>query len=253
MRKWMFAIAVIPALAAAALTAPGAGAATCPPGSTDPSYCPAPVVTTGPATNITSTSATLTGGINTQGATASYSFVYGTTTSYGSKTPTATVPAATTTQLVSAAVTGLTPSTTYHFRLFAINQANQPGAGLDVTFTTSAATVKKVRPKLTIKATPKHDKRAPFKFAFSGTLKPPTGVSKAAGCKGTVTITVKRGSKTVKSGKAKVSSSCKYKKTLTLSTTKLSKSGKGKLRASGHFGGNTVLLTASKSTTIQYG
>jgi hypothetical protein len=256
MRKWTLAIAVVPALAAAALVVPSAGAVgNCPAGSTDPSYCPAPVVTTGTVTSVTSTSATLTGSINGQGAANSYTFLYGTTTSYGSKTPTGTLPGSTSAQAVSATVTGLQPSTTYHFTLFAINQASQAGAGKDVQFTTSAVTppptAKKKRPKLTIKAKPKHDATAPFKFTFSGTVRRPTGVTKAAGCKGTVTIKVRRGSKVVKSGKAKVSTSCTYKKKLSVPTSKLL--AKGSLKASGAFGGNAALLTASKSTTVRYG
>jgi hypothetical protein len=245
MRKWSFAIAVIPALAVAALAAPVAHAA-CPPGSTDPAYCPAPIVTTGQATNVTATSATLNGTINGQGAVVVYSFAYGTTAAYGSRTPNATLPASTTPQAVSAAISGLQPATTYHFRLFGLNQASQPGAGQDVTFTTL-----KAKPKLSIKARPKRDRRAPFRYTVSGKLTLPSGVSTAA-CTGTVTIRIKSGSRTVKSGTAKVSSSCTYRKSLSVSASKLRKS-RGTLRITGSFGGNAVLSTASKSTSVKFG
>jgi Fibronectin type III domain len=248
MRKWSFTTAVVVALAAAALVVPGAGAAgSCPPGSTDPSYCPAPVVVTGAAMNVTSTSATLTGTINGQGAVVGYAFLYGTTTAYGSRTPTQTLTASTATQPVNASLTGLTPGTTYHFRLFALNQANQAGSGFDVTFMTPSS--QKQRPKLTLKGTPSRDRKAPFKFRFSGRLRLPTGVTKANGCKGTVTIKVKRRSTVIKRGTAKLSSGCTYRKTLRLSTSKLSKH-KARLLVTGRFNGNAALLTASAHTHV---
>jgi hypothetical protein len=256
MRKWIFAIAVVPALAVGVLATPVASAA-CPPGSTDPAYCPAPIVTTGVAVNVGATSATLNGTINGQGATVTFSFAYGTTTAYASRnatpaaprarTPNKTLPASTSPQPVSATVSGLQPATTYHFRLFALNQAAQPGSGQDATFTTL-----KARPKLSIKARPKRDRTAPFRYSVSGKLTPPSGVAPAAACKGTVTIRIKSGSKTVKTGKAKVSSTCSYRKSLSVSASKLGKP-RGSLRITGAFGGNTVLSTASKSTSVKFG
>ena len=104
-------------------------------------YGPPPTVTTGPATSITSNSATLNGTVNPNGASTTVIFEYGTTTSYGSTaTATQSPLAGTGSQNVSASLTGLNPSTTYHFRVKATNSA---GAiyGDDQTFTTSAPPV----------------------------------------------------------------------------------------------------------------
>jgi RHS repeat-associated protein len=95
-----------------------------------------PVVTTGSATSITSTSATISGTINPQSLTTTYFFCYGTTTNYElGQTVQGTLAASTSNQTVSANLTGLTPNTTYHYRLYATNnQGTQYGD--DRTFTT---------------------------------------------------------------------------------------------------------------------
>lgn len=99
----------------------------------------APDVTTGSATGVDATSATLTGTVNPQGAATTYQFEYGTTTSYGMATPSSSAGSGSTAQDVSAALTGLASSTTYHYRLVATN-TNGTTTGSDGTFTTNAST-----------------------------------------------------------------------------------------------------------------
>ena len=84
----------------------------------------AAVLTTGGATNIGPTTATVTGTVD---AGATYQFDYGTSTSYGLQTATTV---ATGTE-ARADLTGLTPDTTYHYRLVADGVA-----GADRTFRT---------------------------------------------------------------------------------------------------------------------
>lgn len=97
----------------------------------------APGATTSPATDVTYQSATLNGVANPNKEDTTYHFEYGTTTAYGSVTPngTATGNAG---KSVSAPVTGLASSTTYHFRLVVVN-ASGTDSGSDVTFTTPAS------------------------------------------------------------------------------------------------------------------
>src|ERR1043166_2700518 len=99
---------------------------------------PTPVVSTSPATNVASLSATLNGSVNPRGATTSVNFQYGLTTSYGSTTATQTK-TGNTVQAVSANISGLTASTTYHFRIVAHNNGGT-SFGADRTFTTLSAT-----------------------------------------------------------------------------------------------------------------
>ena len=77
----------------------------------------APVPTTGQATAVGSTAATLTGTIDPMGVDTGYAFQYGPTTDYGTMTPLGAVTAAAGVSPVTADITGLLPSTTYHFRL----------------------------------------------------------------------------------------------------------------------------------------
>ncbi len=93
-----------------------------------------PVVTTNPATNVTSSSATLNGSLDPHGLTTTVHFQYGTTTSYGHTTANQSK-TGNTYQNVAANVSGLTASTTYHFRIVATNSAGTR-YGTDRTFTT---------------------------------------------------------------------------------------------------------------------
>jgi hypothetical protein len=65
-----------------------------------------------------------------------YHFEYGTTTAYGSSTPDGDAGAGGAAVPVSAPATGLTPATTYHYRLVATS-ADGTAAGADMTFTTA--------------------------------------------------------------------------------------------------------------------
>jgi plastocyanin len=99
---------------------------------------PTPAVTTNPATLIGSSSATLNGTVNPRGATTTVNFQYGLTTSYGSTTATQTK-TGNTVQAITANISGLTASTTYHFRIVAHNGGGT-SFGSDRTFTTLTAT-----------------------------------------------------------------------------------------------------------------
>jgi len=93
----------------------------------------APTVTTDDASNITTTGATLNGNLTNRGGAdnVTVSFEWGLTTSYGSETTTQLM---TTTGTFNAALSNLSPSTTYHFR--AIADGDGTSYGEDETFTT---------------------------------------------------------------------------------------------------------------------
>ena len=93
-----------------------------------------PVVTTNPATNVTSSSATLNGSLDPHGLTTSIYFQYGTTTSYGHNTPMQSQ-TGNTYRNIAADISSLTTHTTYHFRIVATNNAGTR-YGSDRTFTT---------------------------------------------------------------------------------------------------------------------
>ncbi|MGI5240391.1 hypothetical protein [Dactylosporangium sp. CA-139066] len=99
-----------------------------------------PSVATGSATGVTSSTATIAGTINPNGLTTAYHFEYGTTTSYGNRAPSpdGSAGSGTTAAPVSADLSGLIASTTYHYRLVATTSAGTSN-GSDAVFTTSVA------------------------------------------------------------------------------------------------------------------
>jgi len=98
-----------------------------------------PDVTTGVASDVAPTTATLGGIINPNGASATCTFDWGTDTSYGSTAPCSPAPGSGTSDLsVHADLSGLTPGTTYHFRLSGTS-ADGTANGDDQTFTTPQA------------------------------------------------------------------------------------------------------------------
>lgn len=101
----------------------------------------APVPTTGTSSAVTSTGATIAGTVNPNGLPTTLAFDYGTSTAYGTSTPTQDAGSGTTPVDVTAPLTGLRASTTYHYRVSASNSSGT-AAGADQTFTTSAAAVK---------------------------------------------------------------------------------------------------------------
>jgi phosphodiesterase/alkaline phosphatase D-like protein len=97
-----------------------------------------PDVTTGDASSITPSSATLNGTVDANGRSTTYYFDYGSSTTYGTKTSAKGAGTATSAQPVATAITGLEPGRTYHFRLVATSDAGTT-VGSDATFTTHSA------------------------------------------------------------------------------------------------------------------
>jgi hypothetical protein len=206
MRK--ISLMLLPFVTTAALAlsgSPAAAAGTC--SSSTPQYCPTPAVTTGSATSITTTAATLNGTVNPGGAATSCAFGYGTTTSYGKTSSVLTIPAGTTTAVsVSEPISGLTAGTPYHYELFCLN-AGATGLGGDKTFT---ATTSKPKPK-PVKSKPKL-KQKKASVSKKRVVKLTVICSNATACKGKLSISLKK-----KSLGKTVSYSIKGKKSKTVS------------------------------------
>lgn len=96
----------------------------------------APLVTTEPASAVTGTGATLNGKVNPSGQATTYHFEYGQTEGYGEATTPASAGSGNANVSESAAISSLTPATTYHFRLVAENETGT-SHGADRTFRTA--------------------------------------------------------------------------------------------------------------------
>ena len=98
-----------------------------------------PTATTGEASSVSSDSATLNGTVNPNDASSTVEFAYGKTESYGSTVAAAQSPlSGSTAQAVSAQISNLSPLTTYHFRVQAVNSGGT-GTGEDQTFVTTCS------------------------------------------------------------------------------------------------------------------
>jgi hypothetical protein len=94
-------------------------------------------VSTDPADGLTPSAAELNGSVKPVGSVASVSFEYGTTNAYGQITPSQPVLGVSEVE-INSSLSGLTPSTTYHFRLVG-NFDGVEIRGLDHSFVTPAA------------------------------------------------------------------------------------------------------------------
>ena len=99
-----------------------------------------PKITAASASAITASTATINGSVNPAGYATSYYFQYGTSTSYGSSTASRSAGSGNSYVPVSASLSNLKPSTTYHYRIVAKN-TNGTVSGSDTAFSTAAAAV----------------------------------------------------------------------------------------------------------------
>ena len=127
------------ALGAAALTASASIATAAALVSSTASAAPvAPSVTTNNAVAASTSAETLLGTVNPNGSLTGYYFQYGTSTAYGSTTPTHTAGSGASPVSEAESLNGLTPGTVYHYRMVAVG----PGGtvdGADQMFTAGGA------------------------------------------------------------------------------------------------------------------
>jgi hypothetical protein len=97
----------------------------------------APSAATSAADGITTAAATLDGVVNPHALATTYHFEYGPSASYGQSTVAAGAGSGAIDKAVSAAVAGLSPGATYHYRLVATSTAGTTD-GPDLTFTTAS-------------------------------------------------------------------------------------------------------------------
>ncbi len=126
---------------------------------------PPPTGSTGNATSITSTSATLSGTATANGNATKVSFDYGESTDYGSQTSAVDIGSGSTSSSTSAVISGLKPNTVYHYREV-IESLNHLVFATDSSFTTAATTTKHRPPNTVIRKITISRRAHKAQFAF---------------------------------------------------------------------------------------
>ena len=96
---------------------------------------------------------------------------------------------------------------------------------------------------LSARTTPGRDRRAPYRFTTTGRLTLPAGVTAAQACRGTVTVQIKAGRKTVSTRRVKLRPNCTYRSRVTFRIPQRLRPRT--LRRTVRFGGNSVVSAAS--------
>jgi phosphodiesterase/alkaline phosphatase D-like protein len=169
---------------------------------------PPPGVSTGPATQISKNSATLTGVVSPNKQATTYYFQYGTTTAYQGQTIAATVPAGTVPVTVTANVQGLEAQTIFHYRIIASHGNTAPQPGADATFMTLP--IHRPVPQIHAKTRPLRDKTNPFVFTTTGSVHGPSWIPGIYDCRGNVSIRYFRGSRRIGSTLVPLGPSCTF-------------------------------------------
>jgi hypothetical protein len=117
--------------------------------------------------------------------------------------------------------------------------SNPPGG----PSTNPSTTARLVPRALTLKTRPRVDRRRPYRFRAKGRLRLPAGVAPARACTGTVAVAVKRGRRTLKKKRARLSRSCRYSVRLGVRIRRLRPGRRVRLRIEARFRGNALLTS----------
>ena len=109
------------------------------------------------------------------------------------------------------------------------------------------------RGRLSARVTPARDLRAPYRFTITGRLTLPRGISRAVGCRGPVSVTIKRGGTTISSRRVFVQRrDCTYRSTVTFATARRFGMTIPQLRITARFLGNARIAPATAPTRFPH-
>jgi hypothetical protein len=108
--------------------------------------------------------------------------------------------------------------------------------------TVPGASARRPRGRLRVRVTPRRDPRAPFRYRTIGRLVLPPGVSAAQGCRGSVTVQVKKRRRTISARRAKLRRTCRFASHVTFHRAR------GRLRFIVRFSGNGSVAPGSART-----
>jgi hypothetical protein len=167
-----------------------------------------PVAATGSPTQVGSTSVTMTGVVNPNGAATSWAFEYGITAAYESETIARVLPAGPSAQTVSVSIRGLAPGTIFHYQLLAAHSGFPPQGGGDHIFMTKPSPAP--RPRVLVRTSPHRAPHRPFRFTTSGRVAGPRSIPAAFACSGSVRVRFLFGHRQVAFSLANLQPNCTF-------------------------------------------
>ena len=112
---------------------------------------------------------------------------------------------------------------------------------------------KRATGRFTATLTPASDRTRPYRFTTRGTLSPPTGLSRALGCFGVVSVQVKAGTRTISTRRANLRSDCTFSSSVAFSDRSRFR-GRTSLKFTARFLGNQFVFpiaAASRSGRVR--
>jgi 6-phosphogluconolactonase (cycloisomerase 2 family) len=168
-------------------------------------------------------------------------------TDYNSGTGVLTFAAGETSKTVTVQVKG---DTTFEpDETFTVNLSNSSGAPISKgtgTGTIGNDDVKRLKPRIALSVTPARDRRAPFRYTASGTVRRPAGVGAANACTGIVRVQYRSGGRTIASGSTAVLANCRFRLVTSFSNARRIRGGR--LTVAARFAGNRFLLPARSAS-----
>ena len=137
----------------------------------------------------------------------------------------------------------------YNVKLRVTDNANGAGEVVRQVVVGRGVVKRKLPRRLTAKVTPMRDVLLPYDFRTTGRLTRPSGVSKKAGCRGRVTVTVKAGKKTISRRTTRLRSNCTYTNKVRFRDAKRFGTANA-LRFTARFQGNAA-LRARQATSVK--
>lgn len=170
---------------------------------------PSPTVSTGSATELSTSGATLTGTVNPNGETTRWYFQWGDIHGLSQQTAQQSLGSLSSPQAVSWSLKGLLKAgTVYEYQLVAMHPKGVKTYGSTAMFMTYPL----VRPYAHVSQTtrPRHDPSRPYVLTTSGKVSGPDWMPSQFACRGEVTVRFYRGKRQVRFRTARVHSNCTF-------------------------------------------
>ena len=203
-------------------------------------------VVTGPAVNVGTTTATVTGSVDTNGAATTWEVQYGLSTAYGLQTASRVIPNTVGPVPVYVPLAGLAPGTLFHFRLVGYHGGKVVTTGNDGVLFTEPQ--QRANVWFSTRTRPARDRSKPYVFTTGGTLHGAGWIPAFARCTGQAGVRYYRGRHQIKFLLVPVQANCKISAHATLGY--VSGQGPTKLSIKVTFRGNGYIPSVHRTDHV---